>query len=106
MCDLYQPVDRSGTFRVTGGLEDIPGADGLRGAASHGFVTIVGPCGERHTLSKAAALALCLWLGHKLRDTEAMNQYAPVPSLVPQAADGPLPGEWISEALAKERAHG
>lgn len=84
-------------------FEDIPGADGLRGAASRGFVTIVGPCGDHHTLSKAAALALYRWLGRKLRDAGAMNQYAPVQKLVPQLAS---PGEWVSDALAKERAHG
>lgn len=77
-----------------GALEDIPNSDGLRGAASRGFVTIAGPCGDHHTLSWSAACALYSWLGRKLSADAAMNAHVPKHS------------EWISDALAKERAHG
>jgi hypothetical protein len=130
------------------GFEEIAGGDGLQGAASHGFITIRGPCGDHHLLSKAAASALHRWLGSKLTDipvAEVEDAYARLLPVTPELCGGhkfdpmtgrcpcgqtaagwinrigeyvcplpadterhqeSLPGEWVSDALAKERAHG
>lgn len=47
------------------GYEPI-GADGIEGAVTDKFVSIVGPCGDGHTMSHAAARDLQVWLQAKL----------------------------------------
>lgn len=38
------------------------GADGIEGAVTDKFVSVVGPCGDGHTMSHSAARDLLVWL--------------------------------------------
>lgn len=40
----------------------IPGSDGMTGSMRSGIITVTGPCGQAHSMSVHAALALSLWL--------------------------------------------
>ena len=51
-----------GAAAVESDMPPIPGGDGLRGRHIGQAVVIVGPCGQRHTMSVAAGRALAKWL--------------------------------------------
>lgn len=52
-----------------GTVYEIVGSDGLRGAATGKFISVTGPCGEGHTMSRKAAKDLLAWLKSKLEST-------------------------------------